>query len=364
MKIKEGRVHIYYAFDIASEIQLEKLEKIFGKKLVESQIKYTRLTPRYVQYAQPPYLITIGEKQIELNPQNRQTFKVTAKLYDFGVVSLRFSLMYSGSFEDLIGISNSIVENEALEKEAFKQIERIKKELSEVLVKPLEEPTYEDYIIFVAKEFDKKVNVKEIADQYGDKIAAVLGAETERLSDAQIKDTLKTSVSYFDDDVVFVDWNAAFICDPRDSLDTLKVLEYANIELLELRTYDNVLDREIDNAYDKVSPSKLAWSSIALDPFSKTLNRLEGVKLDVIQVIEKVENALKLVGDPYLAKVYAAASDSFRLNKWKEGLKEKMGIIEGFYSTIVNRIQTVRMLILEVLIVLLFILDIFVYFIL
>ncbi len=361
MRIKEGRVYIYYAFDIASEIQLEKLEKVFGKKPIESQIKYTRLTPKYVQYSQPPYLVTIGEKQIEIKHDNKQTFRITAKIYDFGVVSLRFSLLYSGSFEELIMLSNMIVENEAIEKEAFKQIERIKKEISEVLVKPMEKPTYEDYIIFVAKEFDKKVNVMEIAGQYGEKIAAILRAETESLSDAQIKDTLKSSVSYFDDDVVFIDWNAAFICDPRDSLDTLEVLEYANIELLELRTYDEVLDKEIDKAYDKVSPSKLAWSFIALDPFSRTLNWLEEVKLDVTQIIEKVENALKLVGDPYLAKVYSAASDSFRLTKWKEGLKDKLSIIEGFYSTVVNRIQNVRMLILEILIVFLFILDIAVY---
>ena len=362
MKIKEGRVYMYYAFDIASEIQLERLEKVFGKKPVESQIRYTRLTPRYVQYAQPPYLVTIGEKQIELNPQNKQTFKMTAKLYDFGVVSLRFSLSYSGSFDDLITLSNMVAENEAVETEALKQIERIKKEISEVLVKPKAQPTYEDYNIFVAKEFDKKVDVNEIAEQYGDKIAAVLRAETEPLSEAKIKDTIKSPISYFNDDVVFVDWNAAFICDPRDSLDTLEVLEYANIELLEVRTYDDILDKEIENAYDKVSPSKLGWGSVALDPFSRTINRLEEVKLDVMQVIERVENTLKLVGDPYLARIYNAASDSFRLNQWKEGLKEKMGIIEGFYSTTVNRIQTVRMLILEALIVLLFILDIIIYF--
>ena len=361
MKIKEGRVYIYYAFDIASEIQLERLEKVFGRKPVESQIKYTRLTPRYVQYAQPPYLVTVGEKQVELNSQNKQTFKITAKLYDFGVVSLRFSLVYSGTFDDLISLSNSVSENEALEKEAIKQIDRIKKEISDVLVKPKEHYSYEDYNIFVVKEFDKKVNVNEIADQYGHKIAAVLRAETEPLSEAKIKDTIKSPISYFNDDVVFVDWNAAFICDPRDSLDTLEVLEYANIELLEMRTYDDLLDKEIEIAYDKVSPSKLGWSAIALDPFSRTINRLEEVKLDVTQVIERVENALKLVGEPYLARIYNAASDSFRLNQWKEGLKDKMDIIEGFYSTAVNRIQTVRMLILETLIVLLFILDIAVY---
>ena len=357
MKIKDGRVYIYYSFDVASEVQLEKLEKVFGKKPVESQIRYTKLTPRYVKYAQPPYLVTIGEKTIELDGMDGRQFKVTAKVYDFGVISLRFSYSFSGSFEDLISFSKAIVGNEALEKEALKQAERIKKEISEALVKPISKYNYEDYIIFVAKEFDKKVTMRELSTEYGTKIAAVLRSESETLSKAQIKDTLKSSVSYFDDDAVFVDWNAAFVCDPRDSQDTLEVLEYANIELLELRTYDELLDNEIDFAYDRITPSKLPWYSIALDPFSKTLNRLEESKLDVTQVIEKVENALKLIGDPYLAKVYSAASDSFRLNKWKEGLKEKIDIIESFYDTIINRIQTVRLLVLESVVVILILLE-------
>lgn len=360
MKIKEGKVYIYFAFDISSEIQLERLEKVFGKKPVESQIQYTKLTPKYIKYAMPPYLITIGQKEIELAENNKRTFKITAKLYDFGVVSLRFSTPFSGSFDELADLSSHLVDNEILEKEAIKQIERIRKELSEVLVKPVEKPEYEDYIIFVAKEFDRKVNVTEITSEHGGKIAAVLRSETSDLSDEQVKDTLKSSVSYFKDDVVFVDWNAAFIYDPRDSLDTLEVLEYANIELLELTTYDAILDKEIDIAYDKISPSRLTWW-IALDPFSTTLNRLEEVKLDVTQVIERVENALKLVGDPYLAKVYNAASESFKLGKWKESLSRKLDIIEGFYNTVVNRIQNVRMLILEALIVLLFVVDIAMY---
>ncbi|MEM3770736.1 MAG: hypothetical protein QXW80_00190 [Candidatus Micrarchaeia archaeon] len=358
MKIKEGKIYIYYAFDIASEIHLEKLEKVLGKRPVESQIQYTKLTPRYVKYSQPPYLITIGEKQLEISPNNKLAFKVTVKLYDFGVVSLRFSLPFSGSFDELEKLSSFLVDNEVIEKEAIKQIERIKKELGEALVKPLEKFEYEDYIIFVVKEFEKKINVNDIVNQYSGKIASVLRAETENLSEIQIKDTLKTSVSYFEDDIVFVDWNAAFIIDPRDSLDTLEVLEYANIELLELRTYDNILDREIDLAYDKLTPSKLEWTIIAIDPFSKTLNRLEEVKLDVTQVIEKVENALKLVGDPYLAKVYNAASTSFKLESWKKSVEDKLDIIESFYNTIVNRIQTVRMLILETLIVIFFLIEI------
>jgi hypothetical protein len=359
MKIKDGHIYAYYSFDVAAELQLDKLEKVFGKKPVESQLAFTRLTPKYVQYAQPPYLIKLGEKQVELSPGNKYSFNVTAKLYDFGVVSIRLSMKFSGEMDDLIKLSELLVENKEAEKEVTKQMDRIKKEIADVLVKPVETSTFEDYIIFYVKEFEKRVPVKDLVEKSAHKIASILRSETEELNEEQVKDTLKTSVSYFTDDVVFVDWNAAFIYDPRDAVDTLEVLEYANIELLELRTYDTMLDKEIDKAYDRMALAKSKpWYLIGVEPFSPTLDRLEEVRLDITQVMEKVENALKLVGDPYLAKVYRAASESFRLSEWKAGLKEKLDIMEDFYDTLVNRIQTSRFLVLDTTIVLLIVLEI------
>ena len=201
--------------------------------------------------------------------------------------------------------------------------------------------------------------MKDLVEKSALKIASILRSEKEELNEEQVKDTLKTSVSYFTDDVVFVDWNAAFIYDPRDAIDTLEVLEYANIELLELRTYDELLDKEIDRSYDRMALAKARpWYRISIDPFSPTLDRLEEVRLDITQVMEKVENALKLVGDPYLAKVYRAASDSFHLNEWKVGLKEKLDIMEDFYDTLVNRIQTSRFLVLDITVMILIVLEI------
>ena len=359
MRIKDGHIYAYYSFDVASELQLDKLEKVFGKKPVESQLAYTRLAPKYMKYAQPPYLITLGERQIELAPGKKYLFNATAKLYDFGVVSIRLSLKFSGEMEELMEMSDIVVDNSEMEREVKRQLERIRKEIADVMIKPMSEPTYEDYLIFYVKEFEKRIPVKDLIDKSALKIASILRSEKEELNEEQVKDTLKTSVSYFTDDVVFVDWNAAFIYDPRDAVDTLEVLEYANIELLELRTYDELLDKEIDKAYDRMALVKSKpWYLIGVEPFSPTLDRLEEVRLDITQVMEKVENALKLVGDPYLAKVYRAASESFRLGEWKAGLKEKLDIMEDFYDTLVNRIQTSRFLVLDITIVLLIVLEI------
>jgi len=362
MKIKDGSIILYYSFDIASEIQLDKLEKVFGKKPAEAQIVYTKLTPKYIKYAQPPYIIRMGEKQISIGDQ-KFNFKVSAKLYDFGVINVKLVAPFSGHINELVKISDKLVEISDAESEAKKVADKIKKEIADVLVKPIENHYMEDYIIFHVKEFDKKTTAKELVEKHRSTLASILRSEAEELDESEINGALNDSVSYFSDDIVIVDWNAAFVYDSREAFDTFDVLEYANIELLELRTYDSILDKEIDSAYDRIAAVRsrpiFFWP---LEPFGPTLKRLEETRFDVTQIVEKVENALKLVGDPYLARVYTAASTSFHLGEWKSSIKGKLDIVEDFYETLIGRIQSGRSTVLEILIVALFLFEIALYF--
>ncbi|MEK6982813.1 MAG: hypothetical protein AABX38_07805 [Candidatus Micrarchaeota archaeon] len=362
MEIKDSTVHVYYSFDISNEIKLEKLEKIFGKKPIELEFVYSRLTPKYIKYSQAPYLINLGKKTRQIAPGEKREFSIDAKLYDFGVVTIRLSMNFKGSLKELGLLSNVLVENEEIEKEAWKQVELIKEEIKDVLVSPIELITYEEYTIFHIKEADQKLQMPKLVERYGKEIAAVLRSETEELSEAQIEDTLKSSISYFVDESVFVQWNNALVISENEILDMMDVLEYANIQLLELRAYDNILDKEIDAAYDALLELKTRpWYVIAIEPFSPKLDKLEEVRLDITQIIEKVENTLKIVGDPYLAKVYRIATERFRLREWKNNVQEKLGIMETFYDTISSRVQNSRLLVLEILIVLLFVVDIVLY---
>lgn len=363
MEIKDSLVHIYYSFDISNEIRLEKLEKIFGKKPVELAFIYSRLTPKYVKYSQAPYLINLGKKTKQVALGEKYEFSIDAKLYDFGVVTIRLSMNFKGSIKEMGLLSNLLVENEEIEKEAWKQVELITQEIKDLLISPIDVITYEEYTIFHIKKADQKLHMPKLVGRYGREIAAVLRSETEELSEAQIQDTLKSSISYFVDESVFVQWNNALVISDDEILDMMDVLEYANIQLLELRAYDYVLDKEIDAAYDALIEIKTKpWYQIGVEPFSPKLDKLEEVRLDVTQIIEKVENTLKIVGDPYLAKVYRIATEKFRLNEWKNNVQEKLGIMESFYGTVSNRVQNSRLLVLELFVALLFLIEVALYF--
>jgi hypothetical protein len=127
--------------------------------------------------------------------------------------------------------------------------------------------------------------------------------------------------------------------------------------LLELRTYDALLDRVLDRAYDDLEKKP---SLLTLRPFSSSpiIDYLSEMKLDVSEVIEKVTNSLKLIGDPYLARVYTVAATRFGLAAWQASVHQKLATVESLYELLYERTQARQLLVLELLIVVLFVLDI------
>ncbi len=355
MQIKNGYLVLYYCFDLGNEILLDKIEKILGKKPVELQLTCRRLTPDYLQYRVPPLQIKLGMKSLKLKEEQLK-FEVDSKIYDFGVVSIRFWIPLQGDISELKKTSIKFVESKELENEARKELEKIKKDLTEAIIQPLHKEFVETYAAFEIVEFDKEITMKKLLKEHHLDIAAALIGEEKTVSDQELRDAIKNPISYYPNDLVIIDWNAALVYDPGFGYDVLDVIEHAVIQLLELRAYDEYLDKTLDETYDYMDRYKGWYNLIA--PYEKKLEALSEVRLDVIEVIEKVENSLKLIGDLYLAKVYSEASQRFYLNKWKESVNSKLDTIMTTYSMLTTKVEFRRNFILEVTIVALFVLDI------
>ena len=76
----------------------------------------------------------------------------------------------------------------------------------------------------------------------------------------EAEEALRTRFSYHEDDLPIVQWDTAFVYDRSESASAIEdILEFANTQLLELRTYDTLLDRELDGIY-KIGSEKPARS--------------------------------------------------------------------------------------------------------
>lgn len=147
-----------------------------------------------------------------------------------------------------------------------------------------------------------------------------------------------------------MDWNAALLID-REGEDVRAVLEFANVELLEMRYLDQKLDRALDQAYETLS--KPSWGLPRIfGAYGADLRRVAELQVDNAILFEGVNNTLKLLGDQYLARVYRLAS-RFHLDEWDASILRKLETLESIYEKIADQASNRRMEVLEWVIIIL-----------
>jgi hypothetical protein len=82
------------------------------------------------------------------------------------------------------------------------------------------------------------------------------------------------------------------------------------------------------------------------------------LQVDNAVLFEGVNNALKLLGDQYLARAYRLASKRFHLDDWDAGILRKLQTLESIYQKVSDRAATWRMEVLEWVIIVLFVFSI------
>ena len=86
-------------------------------------------------------------------------------------------------------------------------------------------------------------------------IAGLVRLESEPLSPEEIREATRLSLSYTPNDLVVLDWAAGVVADP-ECADTLQVIEFANVQLLEFRHIDDRLDDRLEAAYRLIRPER------------------------------------------------------------------------------------------------------------
>jgi hypothetical protein len=176
------------------------------------------------------------------------------------------------------------------------------------------------------------------------------------LAEGSRADLLARRFSYYTDDLVVLTWDRAFIYEPRLDTDVADVLEVANAQLLEMRYYDELLDDELPRMYDLVEAAR-GWA-FAPRRFANLARRLYGLVAEVTELTEKVENALQVTEDVYLARVYAAALELFRVKLVSDAVDRKTAIIRDTYQALYDESASARAGIMEAAVVLLIVVEI------
>jgi hypothetical protein len=212
----------------------------------------------------------------------------------------------------------------------------------------------EDYFVLQVARFDPIVDAETLLAQHREVLARALHCEPAELSSTETDDVLRTAVVYTPKDLVVTDWNVALVYD-QDYEEALNVLELLNVQLLELRFLDAMLDRRINRLYEHVGRSRRLMT---LRPSVVRVRELSELRLDTATLRERMTNALKLVGDLYLTKIYARTAARLHLDEWQRSVDGKLELIQKISDVFTERAATARAELLELTIIILIVVEI------
>ncbi|GAV22447.1 hypothetical protein [Carboxydothermus pertinax] len=339
------QVFLYRLFDIAEEINLLKAEEVLGEKR-PFRLKLKKIPPKAIHIEEPPLIFEYSTGSYSYKGKTFQA-KISGKIFAWGVLSLNLSLDLKGlnGYDELVDLMIYLNNTEEFDKVFKKEVKFLKDLLTPALIKPSLELFEEDFLIFFTTQ---KPNY--------DPVPLLLG-DNEPLSSATRAEILNNRFSYADTDLTIITWDAAFVYDADGNMDVLDLLEFAVSQLLELRYYDSLLTKEINEMYQDIDRAEKEWGYKKLGKYRTIMKRLLKTVADITEITERVQNALKVTEDVFYARVYSQALRIFRTNIWAEQIRHKLNVLERSYSMLSEEVVTSRFLALEVTIVLLILLE-------
>jgi len=351
---------VYRLYDVGYEIHLDRALDLLATNAPE-RVRPVRGEAQAIQIKNPPISVLLGSETVMVAGRRLEA-EVSARIFDFGVVSIRLGMAAPQgiSWSEFSELGNRVDVGVDLTPLFAQYLRLLLDRIKPAVERPAIAPVTEDYVVFrisqLTGERGEKVSTTSLRDE---DIIPLLLNERRELSQAARRELLPHRFSYYGDDLTILTWDNALIIEPaNDDSHIQYILEFANAQLLELRVYDAILDGELPKMYDRIA-SKREGARRWLDRrYAPLLNELQTLVADSTELVERVENSLKVTDDVYLARVYTAALEIFRGREWRQGIDRKLAIIRETYAMLNAESQARRSEALELAIVVLIVLEI------
>ena len=354
----DATVYLFFAFDVGYEIHLDRARALIPGET--GPLARRRRTPESIRYRPAPLRMALDVSGLSLPagpsakvgpPRGELTF------FDFGALSVMIRFPVEATPAGLLELAGNLADPGPLTAAARLAVspwlERIKPMVVGVEVSDLSE----EYVIFQVGDVD----AAWLADHEA-WIAGLVRLESEPLSEAEIHEATRLGMSYTPDDLVTLDWAAGFVAD-RDCADTLQVIEFANVQLLEFRHIDDRLDDRLEAAYRLIHPDVTAKGRRRMPSQRAVVRVVRELEIEATSLFERADNSLKLIGDQYLARVFDLTRTRFHLGEWQQSIRRKLDTVGNVFDLLVNQSDHSRGEFLEVLVVILIAVEIVVAFI-
>lgn len=341
-------LRFYRIYDIGLEIDLDWLERELSESFHIARTSFLRVQPKSIIMDVSPLLIRMGRSTVEKAGRTFE-FTVFARIFDIGVISLCF--VYERPESDFTLLEETALlfaEQEGLSDLFLSHL----KTLTEML-KPhirgfaLNPDFFEDYTIYLMDWMDGSIDPLPL-----------LAGEKRDFSAQMREEILKGAQSYTTEDLAILSWGSALLCNQDSPTDLLDLIEFANVQVFELRYYDRELSRQMGKMYDDIVLAD------KLPPFKRRHQyRLIMIQLmqnntEISEITEKVNNLIKVTEDIYYARVYASVLKMLRSSQWSDSVSHKTEVIRDNYSMLSAEVRIQHSYFLEWIVIVLIALEI------
>lgn len=339
--IFDGVIYFFCCFDIGDDIDFKGIN--LASNLFRSIYKKDR-------YKTQNILLSIDISKIELTKSC-----ISASLYNFGVISLRYAFHFSCALENLKDIINKKLD--FVEQHSYSDGKVVYNEISSVV--------REAYFFNLSKTYVLiQCNTKEslapydFKNKFGNEISALLRFEHEFLSEYKKNEILENDFGYYRGDLLIIDVNSAIVYD-NDYGDILDIFEYANIKHMELQIFDRLLDRRLSFYYDRrvFRVSVLSYFPIIGMLQFNPVEELARLRVDISVVCERLWSSIKFSDDPYYLEIYYMLDKKLEFDNWQKSIDKKLEIISHILEAHEYKITNMRHDFQNILIILLIFLE-------
>jgi hypothetical protein len=347
-----GSVLVLIQFAVCEELRLDLLQQtVSTRTLKQPSMKHS--APAYVRYRKPPVLEPLEPLILE----NGERLEGEIKYYDYGVVSVLYQLHFAGDWESLVHLASRWVWDVDFSSRVEPIVRQKLDRAATAMVKPYARWLSEDYFIFHVREADGSPSAADLARDHRLQIAQVVRGDRLPLSEGECNEVLHSQISYYANDVTVIGWNAAFLYDSTAGAETaIQLLEYANSQLLEFRHYDELLTEILDGVYDLLEQKTGVMARWRL---ARSATSLHTVLLDIAELTEHADNAIKFLSDMFAARLYRLAAAKVGVPDYKDLVAKKVKTAEDLYDYMVDQFNQGRAFFLEVTVVMILLIELF-----
>jgi hypothetical protein len=350
LTVVAGHVVALRLFDVAFAIDLGRAEDLWKRRASTraGRVRLTGTPAKAMTFGTAPLAVALEPATLALDDGPMQA-TATARLYEFGALSIALRVpVVDRPWDEYVRLVNAIGRAFVPWRALLGQVDEV---AGPAMVRRVSNEIEEDYLVGTVQSFGERLDAAEVLRRID--LVPLLSGEQRALSETARAELLRHRFSYYTDDLVVLTWDRAFVVEPRGDTDVADVLEVANAQLLEMRYYDELLDVELPRIYDLVETARRGLNVFASRRYGTLARRLYTLVAEVTELTERVDNALQVTEDVYLARIYAAALDLYRVPLVTAAVNRKIEIVRDTYRALYDEASSARSELMEIAVILL-----------